>query len=892
MYISKLHLRAFGKFSYKKIYLAKNFNIIYGENEAGKSTIHNFIESILYGVEDGKNKYKPWDGSLYKGSMAIDEFEGDRYLVSRDFLLGTSQMFKRDLDDNKNPVLKEENIENPGEYFLNLNKISFKNTISIKQLGNKTDKELSTELKNKIINLSSSKDESISIERILSTLNSIKDEAGMEDNPKTLLGQYTLRLNDLSKCRENIININKQVMFLAMEKKKLSSKTEELDMRIAKLNQEIKEYELSLEKNKFLKAEPIKNELEELNIKLKDYKDDLIQNYSKNDFEEAVKLSSSLNAMHNEHRVLLKEKEETEEILKYLTEDVVNNIQDNFSIEMINLNYNTYKNNINKATDLQNKINKTQEEINGYKLNELNLFIDKYDEVDENNSKINFVKAVLNEKSYDSMKKYIKSNNIKSFMMFLLGALFLGGAIFSGYAGYNFGVMEYYAGTSIAILSLISYVSFYKTRKKVKNAKNEVDSIDCENAVYMKDLEELSQKNNDIFKEINCSDHDELKSLYEKKSIEKTICLEKIKLQELDKESLNKIEDENSFIKKNLIKNLSIFLMEEITEENINEVNVIYQRKDSVKEKILNNNQRLQQLIQNLNKLDKEIAFEETRFNMILKSNNMDTFEKFKYEVEYYECFTDLKNKKMYCENMLNTILDNTNFEELKNKIQYTLFYEPKEVDKKENQLNIFKLNEEKNNLLRNINNIDKEIDELENSVRGLAEVEEEIEFYEDKKCFFKEKIKVADIASEKIIGISDSIKGDFMPLLRKSISENFSYLTGGHYKEVNIDENMNISVVREDNKKNIDIESLSGGTLDQLYLSLRISLSNILSGNQNIPIILDDSFVQYDSGRLKNSLQMLVKESERRQVILFTCQEREVELAKQLNVKFNYLKL
>jgi uncharacterized protein YhaN len=241
---------------------------------------------------------------------------------------------------------------------------------------------------------------------------------------------------------------------------------------------------------------------------------------------------------------------------------------------------------------------------------------------------------------------------------------------------------------------------------------------------------------------------------------------------------------------------------------------------------------------------------------------------------------------------MLNTILDNITFEELKNKTQHTLFYEIKEVNKKEHQLNIFKLNEEKNNLLRNINNIEKEIDELENSVRGLAEVEEEIEFYEEKKAFFKEKIKIADIAAEKIISISDSIKGDFMPLLRKSISENFSYLTGGNYKEVNIDENMNISVVREDNKKNIDIESLSGGTLDQLYLSLRISLSNILSGNQNIPIILDDSFVQYDSGRLKNSLLMLFKESERRQVILFTCQEREVELAKQLNVKFNYLKL
>ena len=140
---------------------------------------------------------------------------------------------------------------------------------------------------------------------------------------------------------------------------------------------------------------------------------------------------------------------------------------------------------------------------------------------------------------------------------------------------------------------------------------------------------------------------------------------------------------------------------------------------------------------------------------------------------------------------------------------------------------------------------------------------------------------------------ISDSIKGDFMPLLRKSISDNFAYLTSGKYGDVVIDEDMNITVVEEDNKdRRIELESLSGGTLDQLYLSLRVGLGNILSGNQNIPLIFDDSFVQYDSKRLKNSIEMLAKESERRQIILFTCQEREAELAKQMNIKFNYIKL
>ncbi len=174
-----------------------------------------------------------------------------------------------------------------------------------------------------------------------------------------------------------------------------------------------------------------------------------------------------------------------------------------------------------------------------------------------------------------------------------------------------------------------------------------------------------------------------------------------------------------------------------------------------------------------------------------------------------------------------------------------------------------------------------------------MAEIEEEINFYEEKISTFKNKIKVAEIAAEKITKISDSIKGNFMPLLRKSISDNFAYLTGEKYKSVDIDEDMNITVMsEEENDRKINLESLSGGTLDQLYLSLRIALSNILSGNNNIPLILDDSFVQYDSKRLKKSLEMLSRESERRQVILFTCQEREAELSKQMNIKFNYIKL
>ncbi|MDD4046222.1 MAG: AAA family ATPase, partial [Tissierellia bacterium] len=198
MYINRLHLRAFGKFISRKIHFGTKFNIVFGENETGKSTIHNFIELVMYGFDEDTsryNKYKPWNSPLYKGSIEIRD-EEEKHVVSRDFLLGTVQVTKKtnetnETTENEYPI---EGIDVPGEHFFNISRVSFNNTVSISQLGNKTDKELVDELKNKITNLSNTKDEDISMDRIMQSLLRIKEEAGSENNDKTLLGQYSLRL--------------------------------------------------------------------------------------------------------------------------------------------------------------------------------------------------------------------------------------------------------------------------------------------------------------------------------------------------------------------------------------------------------------------------------------------------------------------------------------------------------------------------------------------------------------------------------------------------------------------------------------------------------------------------------------------------------------------------
>jgi DNA repair exonuclease SbcCD ATPase subunit len=902
MYISKLHLRAFGKFIYKKIYLDKKFNIIYGENETGKSTIHNFIESVLYGFGSdeygtaGYEKYKPWKSNMYKGSLNLEDEDKINYLVSKDFLIGTTQVFNKPTVDSDGQLMDEENIKvSPGEYFFNINKISFRNTVSIRQLGNKTDSELANELKNKIINLSKSRDETISIDRILSSINSIKEEAGSEDNPKTLLGQYAIRLKELEEAKTKAINSKRQVMFLAMEKKKLSSKLQELKMRIDEMNSDITNYELSMEKERFLKAEPVKAELDEINRNLSAYEEsELSKEFSDKDYEEAGKISSSLNSMHLRRNELKSRRDEAEEALAELEGDISNNVGSDFDIEKFNSDFSEYEANCSRIERLKTKISSGRESLKTIDIAAIEKFIESYDAVNENSSKIEIADLLVkNDKSYEILNDFRKKNNVKSFFLAFFGTAFIALAGLAGYTAYYFGVQEYYAGKAVGILGLIFYAMSAKNRKKAVNSNREMESIECQHADSLKKVAELTKENDQAIVDAGCKDIYELNDLYEKKVKDKIMAEEKQKLMEADEESLDGLEKVNSDLKLSISGNLKLFGIDEISQDNIKKANEIFGRKDSVAEGKAKYTDSLDRLNQELSTLEREISFEEKRLVLILNSNKMSNLDEFKSRVEYFIQYKELKERKSYCENILSSIIGKTDYDELMKKTKHIPYGDVREIDKKEHQLRIFELNEEKNSIMSNINNIELEINDIENSTRPLAEIEEEIDFYNEKKKAFNNRIKVAEIAADKISEISDSIKGDFMPLLRKSISDNFAYLTNGKYSAVNIDENMNITVVEEaDRNRKIDIESLSGGTLDQLYLSLRISLSNILSGNQNIPVILDDSFVQYDSNRLKKSIEMLGRESERRQIILFTCQEREIEAAKQLNVKFNLIKL
>ena len=83
----------------------------------------------------------------------------------------------------------------------------------------------------------------------------------------------------------------------------------------------------------------------------------------------------------------------------------------------------------------------------------------------------------------------------------------------------------------------------------------------------------------------------------------------------------------------------------------------------------------------------------------------------------------------------------------------------------------------------------------------------------------------------------------------------------------------------------------MSIGTIDQLYLSLRLSAMNEIS-EEKMPIILDEAFAFYDNERLENIIKFINNNYKENQVIIFTCSNREKDILEKLNIEYNLVEL
>lgn len=306
------------------------------------------------------------------------------------------------------------------------------------------------------------------------------------------------------------------------------------------------------------------------------------------------------------------------------------------------------------------------------------------------------------------------------------------------------------------------------------------------------------------------------------------------------------------FIKEIITKNKNKKITEKINMENEKKLNEIDSENEKLNYEISLLNKQIELIEEELNNQDKEIEKEQIDLDNKIEAD----LTKIKIE------FRDKLDVNKYLEN-----IENSNINLLINNKQ-------EEINKNKLDLQAIKIQEENiSNKLENLVNLKEEYEELEERLENL-----------------EKRNNAINLTKEILTKAYINMKNNITPKFTENLSYNISKISKGKYNKVTINDEKGL-IVENEYGEYIPAELLSVGTIDQLYLSLRLSMIDDMT-NEKMPIILDEAFAYYDDDRLENILKFLSENMQNHQVIIFTCTQRERRIFDKLQIAYNLVEL
>lgn len=352
MKIIRLDLISFGRFNNYTIEFGDKFNLIYGLNESGKTTISKFIEGVFYGFikpylkrtvyTEDYEKYRPWNSENYEGSILVEK-DNKRFVIYRNFKEKYFNIFNETTGNNETELdgFTQDNLSFPGEYFFKMPSDIFKSTVfsNLKELDAE-NKNVSS-IVDMLLNSSDSNNDSVSFKKALDNLEKMKSNIGTKQSKAKPLGSLYQKKFDLE---DEIKNINK-------DKK-------EYEDSLNKLNEyKLRHEKLLLNKEKLVNLHK-KNDIEKIedakNYKMQILKEkaSLLDRVSKikyiNDIDEDdVNSLEYQNKLLNDNRITFNELSKQKKLLS----------KDYYQLKAKLSNYETIRDYIDEINNLIEKLN-------------------------------------------------------------------------------------------------------------------------------------------------------------------------------------------------------------------------------------------------------------------------------------------------------------------------------------------------------------------------------------------------------------------------------------------------------------------------------------------------------------------------------------------------------
>lgn len=901
MIIKSVNINSFGGIKNKKINFSKGLNIVYGENEAGKSTIQSFIKIWLYGFSSYKGKdyklnerikYTPNDGDNISGELNVIH-EDKEYIIRRTF----GRTKKEDTSIIINSITGEEvqyiNKEEPGKYFFNINRSTFINTVFIGQLGVSVKKDKEEEILDKLSNSIGSEEGQVSVEVAFSKLYKYKKsisnirKSGSLDVLKNKYGDllseryeaYKLSNHNIEneenliKLNEEKLNINKEISNLEIYKKYLKK------IKIKKEYQEITEY--------FKKKEKLRNEQFSINKDLT-FNDEVINNIFIENVKEDYSMYLNLLDIVNdeEERICVKEERLIElkvplreyYYISNLPKDILSKLEGlKIKNEMLTEKYQineSIKNEIEflnlKKKEAENLIGSAIE-IKNFK-EDLESLLLIYEE------ELKKLKSIMEEESDKPQNNIFLISLVVIFFISIILGIIIDNS--------NFKVLLY--TISLGILIFIGF-NFYINKKGSNKEKTSF--------LLKGNIEKIEIKLNEYCSKLQVNNYSELVN---KLSIYKNYLEleEKInrkineKLSQRSILDLDSAMDERENIKEEINNYLRIASVDSIDKL----IKEIYKYKEDFKE-VNNLEIELNNLKSSLNRTKEQLLIREEKLKRNLesigfKNINISEIDEIIKEIEEKIKKRDEVSKSLASvEEAYSALTKGKDINKIKEElgdvinINFNYSYENEdEIDEVIKEKNIRLVDVEKK-----LKDIENEIKNRFIGKRTIPVIEEEIKEVESNIEKYETQLKASYVVSEVLTEVYDEIRSSFGPILNSNVITSFKEFTDGKYNEVMVSDNYEMKV--KDDKSIMAAEALSNGANDQLYLSLRLAFVKMIFKNKDIPICLDDTFIQYDDKRLERTIKYLIKEGFE-QYIIFTCQKREEVVIRNNSISHKYIKL
>lgn len=230
MLIKKITIHNFGKIHNRTFDLSEGINVLYGENESGKTTVHTFIKGMLYGIPRQRGRaaandiyrtYEPWENPGEYGGTIWFEAGGMSYRLTRNF--SRERPFGELLCEDTGALVDPDEGA-LDEILGNVSEAVYDNTVSVGQMKSVTGQNLVRELQNYMAGYEGSADSTIDIERASQML-------------KMTRKGYQVQENRRKKALEaEQIRIRSGIGYLEEEEKKLQKREKAIRHRMKEMS--------------------------------------------------------------------------------------------------------------------------------------------------------------------------------------------------------------------------------------------------------------------------------------------------------------------------------------------------------------------------------------------------------------------------------------------------------------------------------------------------------------------------------------------------------------------------------------------------------------------------------------------------------------------------------